>query len=187
MLLTKNELRARAGVSAVARSVHDLIAVETGETGEAWRVSALGLRDAYVETHGKTSPNTIMEAVRSLEAAGLIACWWEHHEAVTRLESVVATEPREPTWRGFVYLAAVPGSRHVKIGFTTSPKGRMRRLTYEARPLGVEPGRLEVVRLIRAGRGAERGLHVRFRGACVGGEWFAWTDELRAFAAEVER
>jgi hypothetical protein len=81
----------------------------------------------------------------------------------------------------YVYLAGVPG-REMKIGYTWSPKYRLRRLS------SGRPGLKLIAYMVRPSRWeaheTEQELHRRFERFTPRGEWHPWNREIVHHFAE---
>lgn len=77
--------------------------------------------------------------------------------------------------KGYVYFAMHPDGDRIKIGLSARVRERMGSLR---RKLGVE---LEVLLEVESDSYFEVFLHEKFRHLSIGGEWFKYDDDLRAY------
>lgn len=101
------------------------------------------------------------------------------HAAIAQARAIVAAAPDKER----VYFYELAGQDLLKIGTSRSPKMRTAQFrtgkgcTF---PPTCDPSTGRLIGDIPGGVAVERGLHARYRPLRVAGEWFRFTDELRA-------
>lgn len=110
-----------------------------------------------------------------------LQAWNEEDEEQPPISISERTRPLTAEENGFTYFIFDEDRRVIKIGFSASPRGRLKELQTG------NPTRLRIAATIWGSKRIEMQMHDRFSKDRISGEWFSLSDELKSYIIELRK